>query len=109
MKKNVIKVLFCALLAGSFVTRAEANPWWWPAKNSDKTADKTADKPADKGSEKTVQIALPVNNGALVSITLPSKTQMKPTRRGAERRRGQDSAADRREDERIAADLERHF
>lgn len=92
MKNNVIKVLFTALVAISFVTRAEANPWWWPR---------------GKTAVKTVQLALPGCNGGLVSVTLPSTTTS--ARRGAGHRRAQDATVDQHDDERIAADLARHF
>jgi hypothetical protein len=95
MKNNILKVLFTALAAISFVTQAEANPWLWPVKTP----------------VKTVQLALPANNGGVVSVTVPSKATSASPRRGAGHRRGQDQAAtlNQREDERIAADLERHF
>lgn len=95
MKNNIIKALFAALLAISFVTQAEASPWWWPGKTQ----------------VKTVQLALPSNNGGIISVTVPSKTTALRPKRSAEYRRAQDKAAagNQREDERIAADLERHF
>jgi len=95
MKNNIIKVLFSALLAISFVRQAQANPWWWHGKTQ----------------VKTVQLALPCNNGGVVSVTVPSKTTSAAPKRSAEQRRAQDraSAINQREDERIAADLERHF
>jgi len=94
MQNKIFKVLFTALLAISFVTRAEANPWWWPVGT-----------PA-----KTVQIALPSNNGAVASVTVPSKTaSVKPTKRSTGHRRAEDATINERDDERIAADLARHF
>jgi hypothetical protein len=93
MKKNVFKALFTVILALSFAARAEAAPWWWPAKTS----------------VKTVQLALPTNNGGIVSVTVPSKTSLVKPERANGHRRAQDSAVNRRDDERIAADLERHF
>jgi hypothetical protein len=99
MKNRIVKWLLAALLAASFIKPAQANPWWRPA----------------KAPVKTVQLALPATNGVLVSVTVPSKTA--PPKRSAGRgpslgsddRRARDSAANQREDERIAADLERHF
>ena len=90
MKNKLIKGLFTALLAISFVTEAQATPWWWPGKTP----------------VKTVQLALPANNGGLVSVTVPSKTTS--AKRGIGLRRAQDSTANLKDDERIAADLERH-
>jgi hypothetical protein len=56
-----------------------------------------------------VQLALPSNNGGVVSVTVPSKTTSAKPKRGAGLRQTQDSIANLRDDERIAADLERHF
>jgi hypothetical protein len=91
MKNNILKMLFTALLAISSITRAQASPWWWPVKTP----------------VKTVQLALPANNGGVISVTVPSKTAS--AKRGIGHGRGQDSTVDQHEDERIAADLERHF
>lgn len=96
MKNHVILVI--ALFAISFVTRAEASPWWWPG----------------KAPVKTEQVALPSNNGGMISVTIPSKsTSAKLSTEhlapAALARRARESAADRRDEERIAADLERHF
>jgi hypothetical protein len=93
MKNRVTKVLFAALVAIGFFTRAEANPWWWPVKTQ----------------AKTTQIYVPFNNGGVASVTIPTKTAYAKPKRGSELRRAKDSAIDRRDDERIAADLERHF
>jgi hypothetical protein len=91
MKNKIIKVLFTALVAISFVAQAQANPWWWPG----------------KAPVKTEQLALPSNNSGLVSVTLPSKTTS--PKRSAGHHRAQDSTINQHDDERIAADLERHF
>ena len=96
MKANVI--LFIMFLAIGFVVQAEASPWWWPV----------------KGPVKTVQVALPSNNGGIISVTIPSKsTSAKRSEEhlapAALAHRVRESAADRRDEERIAADLERHF
>jgi hypothetical protein len=95
MKNNILKVLFTALLVISFITQAQANPWLWPARTP----------------VKTVQLALPCNNGGVVSVTVPVKTTSPVPKGGAGYRRAQDRAStvNQREDERIAADLERHF
>jgi hypothetical protein len=93
MKKNIFKALFTVLLAGTFATQSEASPWWWTGKTP----------------VKTVQLALPTNNGGIISVTVPSKTEFTKPRRGAKPRRAQDSAVNERDDERIAADLARHF
>ncbi len=95
MKNNIFKVLFTALLVISFMTQAQANPWFWPVKTP----------------VKTVQLALPSNNGGVISVTVPVKTTSPVPKGGAGHRRGRDQAsiANQREDERIAADLERHF
>jgi len=92
MKDNLTNVLFAALLAISFVTQVQANPWLWPGKTP----------------VKTLQLAVPANNGGVISVTVPSKATS-PARRGTVRARDQVSTADQHEDERIAADLERHF
>jgi hypothetical protein len=94
MKNTVVKVLFIVL---GFVTQAQANPWWWwPGK-------------ASQAPVKTVQFSLPTNNGGIVSVTVPARGST-PVKPGAGRgRKAQDSTTNRREDERIAADLERHF
>jgi hypothetical protein len=94
MKNSIIKVLFTTLLAIGFVTQAQANPWW-PLRTTTQV--------------KTVQLALPSNNGGVVSVTVPSKTTSAKPKRGTGLRRTQDSTANLRDDERIAADLERHF
>jgi hypothetical protein len=94
MKNSIIKVLFTTLLAIGFVTQAQANPWW-PSRTTTQV--------------KTVQLALPSNNGGVVSVTVPSKTTSAKPKRGAGLRQTQDSIANLRDDERIAADLERHF
>jgi hypothetical protein len=98
MKNNLIKVLFIPLLAISFVTQAQASPWWWPG----------------KAPVKTVQLALPANNGGLISVTVPSNTTS--SRRTAAHlspsalaRRAKDSTVNQHDDERIASDLARHF
>ncbi len=94
MKNNITRALFIALLAISLATRAQANPWWW--------------WPAAKAPVKTVQLALPSNNGVTLSVTVPLKG--KAVKRGAGGHgRTQDATANRIEDERIAAELERHF
>jgi len=93
MKNHIIKLLLTALLAISLVTQAQANPWWWPGKTP----------------VKTVQLALPSNNGGVISVTVPSKTTS--AQRGAGHGRAQSSTVnlhDVHDDERIAADLERH-
>ncbi len=99
MKHPIIQLLLGALLAISFVTRAQANPWWPPVKTP----------------VKTVQLALPCTNGGMVSVTVPAKTTS--ARRGAggwysfrlDRSQVQAANSNLRDDERIAADLERHF
>ncbi len=102
MKNHLIKALLTVLMAISFVARAHANPWWWPVKTQ----------------VKTEQLALPANNGGIISVTVPSKTTSPRRSTGhwslpeLERRRTHDAVVslhDQREDERIAADLERHF
>jgi hypothetical protein len=90
MKNHVLKALVPALVAMSFATNAQANPWWPPSKTP----------------VKTVQLALPSNNGGIVSVTIPSKATS--AKAGTGIRRTQRSTADLRDDERIAADLERH-
>ena len=98
MKNDIIRVLSVAVLATGFVTQAEAGSWFWQS----------------KAPVKTEQLALPANNGGMISVTVPSKTAS--TQRRAEHltpaavaRRAKESANDQREDERIAGDLERHF
>ncbi len=95
MKNNIPKVLFAALLAMGFVIPARANPWLWPAKAPAKTP------------VKTVQLAVPASNGGLISVTVPAKTAS--ARRATGYRQARQVAVDRRDEERIAADLERHF
>ena len=90
MKNNIIKMLFTAFLAINFVGQAEASPWSWPAKTP----------------VKTVQLALPSNNGGIISVTVPSKATS--PKRGTAHSRAQYSTVNQHEDERIAADLERH-
>ena len=106
MKGNIIKALLIAFLAINFMTQAEASPWWWPGKTAAKTPVKTE------------QVALPANNGGLISVTIPSRsTSLKhsggSTSSGGSsiigHSRSQSTTANRAEDERIAADLERHF
>ena len=90
MKNHMIKVLFTALLAISFVTQVQASPWAWTVKTP----------------VKTVQLSLPSNNGGVVSVTVPSKAT--PPKCGIGHGRVPYSAVNQHEDERIAADLERH-
>jgi hypothetical protein len=91
MKNTVIKLLFSALLAVISTTPAYANPWWrWPAKTP----------------VKTVQLALPAINGTVVSVTVPAKSPTVRHYSGPGRQPG--SPADLRDEERIAAELERH-
>jgi hypothetical protein len=97
MINKIIQVLVAGLLATSLVTQAEANPWRWPWPS--------------KTPVKTVQLSLPSNNGGMISVTVPSKmTSVK--RSAGQRGRGQayqSSTVNLHDDERIAADLERHF
>ncbi len=89
---SVHRPVILALLAITLVTQAQASPWWWPV------------KPAVK----TVQFALPSTNGAVLTLTVPSKSS--PTgHTAAGRHPTHKSIVDQRDDERIAADLERHF
>jgi hypothetical protein len=102
MKNNIVKILFIALPVMSFVTPVQASPWWWPV-------NAPASAPV-----KTEQLALPANNGGMISVTVPSKkTAAKPAKGSPGSRQTKESSAaalhDQREDERIAADLERHF
>lgn len=95
-KNNLTKALFSALLAISLVTPAQAKPWWrWPGKTP---------------AAKTVQLALPSNNGGLTSVTVPSTPAKATSAKGvAGRRQAHDSAVNRLDDERIAADIARQF
>jgi hypothetical protein len=105
MKNSIIRALskpLIALIAISCVTRAEANPWWWPIKARVKTAQ------GKSAETKTVQLDVPVNNGGVVSITLPAKSTSARHVNG-HARSAREAAVDQRDEERIAADLERHF
>jgi hypothetical protein len=100
MKNNVIRVLFVPIFAVSFATRAEASPWWWPSKTP----------------VKTVQVSLPANNGGMISVTIPTKsTSVKQGTQGNQGiqsigfRPAGGSTKNRLDDERIAADIARHF
>jgi len=109
MKNSIIRALskpLIALIAISCVTRAEANPWWWPIKAPAKTAQGKSAQPVPQ--PKTVQLDVPVNNGGIVSITLPAKSTSARHGNG-HARSAREAAVDQRDEERIAADLERHF
>jgi hypothetical protein len=100
MKNNIIKALFIAILGISCVTQAEASPWWWPSKTP----------------VKTVQVSLPANNGGMISVTIPTKsTSVKQGTQGIQgtpiigNRPAGGSTKNRLDDERIAADIARHF
>jgi hypothetical protein len=94
-KLHTVKAVASALGAMCLVTHAEAKPWWWPCETPVKTS----------------QVALPSNNGVVVSVTIPAASPAKAgsIKQGGARRGTRSSTADQRDDERIAADLERHF
>jgi hypothetical protein len=93
-RHSITRALLTTLLAVTIITHAEAKPWWWFGKTPVKTA----------------QYALPSNNGGMASVTIPaSSLKTASVKNSTNRRQTRDSAANRIDDERIAADLERHF